>query len=256
MIVAHSPDGKEKPTIAAAHASRNERGVAWCLRALLELVKQKRGDTLTPETAGIIIQKLTLGPYETNAYLVGCSETGQAIVIDAPGSFAEFSPHVRGRDVKFIALTHTHPDHVQSLKELRHETKAPLAMHSAEADQVTPPPEKLLEGGETISVGNLQFKVVHTPGHTPGGICLLCGEHLFSGDTLFPGGPGKTFQPAQFRQIVDSITKKLFLLLDDTLVHPGHGTDTVLEKEKAEFAAFAGRPHPDDICGDVLWLTS
>ncbi len=211
---------------------------------------------MTQETADITIQKLTLGIYEANAYIVGCSETGQAIIIDAPGSFAEFSPHIQDSDIKTITLTHTHLDHTQALSELRHGLKVPLAMHDAEADQMTPPPEKLLRDSETISVGKLQFKVIHTPGHTPGGICLLCGKHLFSGDTLFPGGPGKTFQPAQFRQVVDSITKKLFPLANDTLVHPGHGLDTVLEKEKAEFAAFANRSHPDDICGDVLWLTS
>jgi len=98
--------------------------------------------------------------------------------------------------------------------------------------------------------------VLHTPGHTPGSLCLLSGKHLFSGDTLFPGGPGKTGNPAAFEQIINSITEKLFILPDETLVYPGHGEDTVLGKEKQEFAVFSSRPRTPGLCGDVLWLSS
>jgi len=102
----------------------------------------------------------------------------------------------------------------------------------------------------------VSLRVLHTPGHTPGSLCLLFGKHLFSGDTLFPGGPGKTGTPAAFEQIVNSITEKLFVLPDETLVYPGHGEDTILGKEKQAFAVFSSRPSNPGLCGDVLWLSS
>jgi glyoxylase-like metal-dependent hydrolase (beta-lactamase superfamily II) len=100
------------------------------------------------------------------------------------------------------------------------------------------------------------MRALHTPGHTPGSVCLLIGKHLFSGDTLFPGGPGKTGTPAAFEQIVNSIIERIFVLPDETLVYPGHGEDTILSKEKQEFAIFSGRTRPSGLCGDVLWLSS
>ncbi|MFC1919628.1 MBL fold metallo-hydrolase [Chloroflexota bacterium] len=208
------------------------------------------------EESVITVKKLTIGIYGTNSYLVSCVQTGHVMLIDAPGSFKEFEPHIKGLNIKLIVLTHTHLDHIQALEDLRDRLKVPLAMNSAEADQVQPPPDMIVQDGDTLSVGKLDFRVIHTPGHTSGGICLLNAKHLFSGDTLFPGGPGKTLKPAQFHQIVDSITKKLFPLPNDILVYPGHGLDTVLGKEKEEFAVFSSRQHPDDLCGDVLWLTS
>lgn len=111
-------------------------------------------------------------------------------------------------------------------------------------------------GSDTIDVGRLKLKVLHTPGHTPGSVCFLLGKYLISGDTIFPGGPGKTTTPADFEQIVKSIETKIFVLPDDTEVYPGHGDSTVLGKEKKEFAIFASRPHTPGLCGDVLWLSS
>jgi len=99
------------------------------------------------------------------------------------------------------------------------------------------------------------LKVLHTPGHTAGSLSFLTGKYLISGDTIFPGGPGKTGSPDMFRQIVNSITEKIFALPDDTQVYPGHGDATVLKKEKEEFTVFSSRPHSPDLCGDVLWLS-
>jgi hydroxyacylglutathione hydrolase len=113
-----------------------------------------------------------------------------------------------------------------------------------------------LKDGDTIEVGKLKFKVLHTPGHTPGSLCFLVGKYLISGDTIFPGGPGKTGTPADFKQIVKSLDTRLFVLPDDTHVYPGHGDGTVLGKEKKEFAIFASKPHDPNLCGDVLWLSS
>ncbi|HLC23235.1 MAG TPA: MBL fold metallo-hydrolase [Dehalococcoidia bacterium] len=205
---------------------------------------------------GISINKLALGDYQANCYVVSCPDTGEAVIIDAPGTAEQILSSVQGLKVSCMVLTHTHPDHTEALAELRRLLCVPLALHGAESARIEPPAERVLHDGEILRLGSHEIKVIHTPGHTPGGICLLHGKHLFSGDTLFPGGPGKTASPKDFSLVVDSITRKLFRLPDDTLVHPGHGPDTVLGKEKKEFAAFSSRPHPTDLCGDVVWLSS
>ncbi|MBA7640064.1 Hydroxyacylglutathione hydrolase [subsurface metagenome] len=131
-----------------------------------------------------------------------------------------------------------------------------MAVHPSEADVLPSPPDLTLADGDLVNFGTVSLRVLHTPGHSPGSLCLLLGKHLFSGDTLFPGGPGKTGTPAAFEQIVNSITEKLFVLPDETLVYPGHGEDTILGKEKQAFAVFASRPSNPGLCGDVLWLSS
>jgi glyoxylase-like metal-dependent hydrolase (beta-lactamase superfamily II) len=211
---------------------------------------------LADENSAVAVEKRTVGIYQTNSYVVRCTRSGEAMVIDAPGPLSELMPQLQGQDIRLIVLTHAHMDHLEALDGLRERLGVPLAMHVADAGQVRLPPERLLEDGDVLRIGELQVRVLHTPGHTPGGICLLWGKHLFSGDTLFPGGPGKTWRPVQFQQVVDSITRKLFPLPDDVVVHPGHGQDTLLGKEKEEFAIFSQRPHPQDLCGDVLWLSS
>ena len=114
----------------------------------------------------------------------------------------------------------------------------------------------LLNDGDTVSFGNLRLGVLHTPGHTPGSLCFKYGRYLISGDTIFPGGPGKTGSPVRFREIIKSLTEKIFVLPDDTLIYPGHGDSTVLKKEKDEFAVFSSHPPDPGLCGDVLWLAS
>jgi len=139
---------------------------------------------------------------------------------------------------------------------VRDKLKAPVASHPLEAGTLPSPPDLTLADGDVVHFGKVSLRILHTPGHTLGSLCLLTGKHLFSGDTLFPGGPGKTSTPAAFEQIVNSITEKLFVLPDETLVYPGHGEDTILGKEKQEFAIFSSRHHPPGLCGDVLWLSS
>lgn len=204
----------------------------------------------------IRITKLPLGRYQANCYILAPAGGDEAIVIDAPGAAGEILAALAGLRASLIVLTHTHLDHIEALPELRARLQVPVAAHADDAACVVPPPEKSLRHGDRVRLGGIILTVIHTPGHTPGSICLSYGNHLISGDTLFPGGPGKTGTPHDFRLIVDSITRRLFVLADATEVHPGHGPDTLLGKEKKEFAAFVSRPHPADICGDVVWLTS
>jgi glyoxylase-like metal-dependent hydrolase (beta-lactamase superfamily II) len=147
-------------------------------------------------------------------------------------------------------------DHLGALSELKSSLGIPVAVHPLDAGSLPLKPEMLLGDGDTVSFGKIELRVLHTPGHTPGSLCFLTGKYLISGDTLFPGGPGKTGSPANLRQIIESITDKIFCLPEDTQVHPGHGDSTILKKEKEEFALFSSRPHDPNLCGDVLWLPS
>jgi hydroxyacylglutathione hydrolase len=104
-----------------------------------------------------------------------------------------------------------------------------------------------------VTVGELALKIIHTPGHTPGSISFLTGLYLLSGDTLFPGGPGKTQSPELFQQILETLTNKIFTLPDDIAVHPGHGDSTTLGKERPAFEAFIAKGYDANLCGDVLW---
>jgi hydroxyacylglutathione hydrolase len=204
----------------------------------------------------IRIDKLTLGPYETNAYIVVCHQTGESLVVDAPARASAIIASLNGTQPKYILLTHDHYDHTGVMVSLRSRLKVPLATHETSSYQLKTPPEILLKDGDTISLGKLRVDVMHTPGHTPGSLCFKVNNYLFAGDTIFPGGPGHTDSPDDFREILTSITRKIFTLPVDTLILPGHGDGTTVEKAREEHAVFASRPHPPDLFGDVLWLSA
>ena len=204
----------------------------------------------------IRIEKLQLGPYGTNCYIVICNRTKESLVVDAPGEVEKIVEILKGTQPKYILLTHDHMDHTGALTALRSELNVPLGTHALDSSQISPSPEISLKDGDNISLGNLVFDVIHLPGHTPGGLGFKAGIHLFSGDSIFPGGPGKTWSPAHLKQLVDSLKSKIFVLPDDTQIYSGHGEITNLKKEREEFAIFESREHSPDLCGDVLWLKS
>jgi hydroxyacylglutathione hydrolase len=206
--------------------------------------------------SNIRIDKLTLGPYETNAYIIVCQKTGESLVVDAPARASEIIASLNGTQPRYILLTHDHYDHTGVLVLLRSRLKVPLATHAASSYQLKTPPEILLKDGDSISLGHFKVEVLHTPGHTPGGLCFRVDKYLFAGDTIFPGGPGRTESPDDFKQILTSIKDKIFRLPDDTMIFPGHGNGTTVKKAREEYAVFASRPHGRDLCGDVLWLSA
>ena len=208
------------------------------------------------EDTALRIERLVLGPYETNAYILVCRRTGESVLIDAPADAGLLIDKLRGTTLGRILVTHRHGDHTGALREVKARLQVPLAAHDADAGSLPVPPDARLDHGHTIAVGDLRLEVMHTPGHTPGSLCFRTGKYLLAGDTLFPGGPGHTDTPAALRQIIESITSRLFVLGDDVLVYPGHGESTVMKKEKDEFVVFSSKPHPPDLCGDVLWLSS
>jgi glyoxylase-like metal-dependent hydrolase (beta-lactamase superfamily II) len=208
------------------------------------------------ENDSIRIDKLELGPFGTNAYFLTCRQTNASVLVDAPGEADKILAQLKGTDPKYILMTHNHMDHTGALAEVKSALKVPLAAHRDDAGELPVKPDWLLNDGDLISCGDLSLTVLHTPGHTPGSLCFLTGNNLIAGDTLFPDGPGKTWSPADFKRIVESLSSKIFVLPEDTRIYPGHGGSTVLKKEKQAFEAFCARDHASNLCGDVLWSSS
>lgn len=200
----------------------------------------------------MIIKTLAVGPIVANCYILGCEETKEAAVVD-PGDDA---PRIlmalaeSALKVKYILNTHGHFDHVGANKKMKDATAAPILIHPLDAPMLShlsasaaawglsaddsPPPDRTVEEGDTISFGkNITLKVIHTPGHTPGGISFHADDKVFVGDTLFDGSIGRTdFPGGNFETLISSIKNKLFMLGDDVQVFTGHGPVTTIGKEK------------------------
>jgi len=204
----------------------------------------------------IQIEKLELGPFGTNAYILICRQTGASVLVDAPAEASTILERLKGTTPKYILMTHNHMDHTGALSELKSALNVPVAAHRDDSGNLPLKPDTQLNNGDVLSCGEIELSVLHTPGHTPGSLCFLTGNYLIAGDTIFPGGPGKTGSPADFMRILSSLTSKIFILPGDTRIYPGHGDSTILEKEKQAFEAFSTRTHDPNLCGDVLWSSS
>lgn len=177
------------------------------------------------------VKKFSVGPFDNNVYVVRCSATDQALIVDGAADPQRILDEVAGATVVGIVQTHSHPDHVQALPDLVASLGAPVFAHPSDARGV-PVDTKPLNGAMTLKVGTIDIEVLATPGHTPGGLCFLARGHLFSGDTLFPGGPGNTGGKRQaFIEVMRSVDR-LFELPDETRVSPGHGLDTTIGRER------------------------
>jgi glyoxylase-like metal-dependent hydrolase (beta-lactamase superfamily II) len=191
---------------------------------------------------GATILKASVGPWDNNAYLVTCGNTGRTLLIDAANDANILIDLVRqfAPKVSLIVTSHQHADHWQALAALAEATGAPTAAHSLDADPLPVRPDRILADGDTVEVGDLVFDVMHLSGHTPGSVALALDgaatggvTQLFTGDCLFPGGVGKTTKPAEFESLFQGVRTKLFDRFgDDTIVYPGHGDDTTLGAER------------------------
>lgn len=188
----------------------------------------------------LIIRKLEIGSMENNVYILECPDTHDSFIVDGCFEPDQVIAGAAGTNVTGILQTHGHFDHVQALPELKKRLDVPVHAHAGEDYPVAIDVE--LHDGDELKLGNRTIEVLHTPGHTPGGVCFHIGRHLISGDTLFPGGPGNTWEdPDLFKQIIDAIEKKLFVLPDETHVYPGHGADTTIGNEKPHLQEWIDR---------------
>ena len=200
---------------------------------------------------GVSIVKASVGPMDNNAYLVTCSATGETLLIDAANDADVLIDLVRNHapKVSLIVTSHQHFDHWQALEALAQATGAPTAAHEIDADPLPVKPDRLLAGGDTVQIGELTFHVIHLRGHTPGSVALALDgpatggiTQLFTGDCLFPGGVGKTWQPGDFGQLLEDVTTRVFDVYgDSTVVYPGHGDDTTLGAERPSLAEWRER---------------
>lgn len=196
----------------------------------------------TPQ-AHVEIRKLSVGPMDNNAYVLVDTGAGKALLIDAANDASRLLTEVDGLDLVAIVTTHGHRDHWQALGPVADATAAPVFLHPADQDLVPRPADKELIDGQVIGFGSAEVSVIHTPGHTPGSTCLLLGgRHLFTGDTLFPGGHGRVIDDEHHHLIMDGLEREVFdRLPDDTWVYPGHGDDTTLGAERPHLAEWRER---------------
>ena len=199
----------------------------------------------------MILKMLVVGPIQANCYLLGCERTREAVVID-PGDDVDTILMTLAKEklrCVYIINTHGHFDHSGANKRLKEVTKGQLLLHEADAPMVTsqaasgrmwgmnvensPPPDRYLKEGDVILFGDVSLKVLHTPGHSPGGICLVTDSMVFVGDTLFAGSIGRTdFPGGNYDGLLRSVREKIFTLGDDVVIYPGHGPETTVGRER------------------------
>ena len=198
--------------------------------------------TLHLEDTGWEIHKVVVGPVDNNVFVLRCRETGDALLIDAANEHDKLLDLCRSLGVRSVIETHGHWDHIQAVPQLR---DAGYQVHvTAEDAEMLPSYDQLLEDDSVITVGRLRLRTILTPGHTPGSICFALegSPILFSGDTLFPGGPGATHFPGgDFPTIIRSIEDRLLTLPAETLVLPGHGDDTAIGTERPHLQEWIDR---------------
>lgn len=190
------------------------------------------------------VHRIVVGPYDNNVFVVRCRQTGEAVLVDAANEHERLLELCRGLGVRRVLETHGHWDHIQAVPALR-DAGYEVAVTSLDAPRLADVGyDVLLDDAEVIEVGHLRLHALHTPGHTEGSICFRVdgAPLLFSGDTLFPGGPGATsFEGGDFTTIITSIDRHLFTLPPDTIVLPGHGADTTIGTERPHLEAWIER---------------
>jgi glyoxylase-like metal-dependent hydrolase (beta-lactamase superfamily II) len=200
--------------------------------------------TLHYADGNLEIHKVVVGPFENNVFVLRCKQTGEAVLVDAANEHERLLELCRGLGVRRVLETHGHWDHIQAVPALR-EAGYEVAITSQDAPRLAEVGyDVFLDDAEVVEVGRLRLHAIHTPGHTPGSICFKVegAPVLFSGDTLFPGGPGTTkFEGGHFPTVIESIDSKLFTLPAATVVLPGHGRDTTIGWERPSLQEWIDR---------------
>ena len=194
--------------------------------------------TLHFKDSELEIHKVVVGPMDNNVFVLRCRQSGEGLLIDAANEHELLLDLCKNLNVQQVIETHGHWDHIQAVPQVR---DAGYSVHITQADaHMLDSYDEILEDDCVISVGRIKLETILTPGHTPGSMCFKVSNKpiLFSGDTLFPGGPGATqFEGGNFEKVIESIDKRLFILDKETVVLPGHGENTTIGDE---------RPHLDE----------
>lgn len=199
------------------------------------------------ELPGLTIKKLAVGPYDNNAYLLRCTATGEQLLIDAASEPDRLLDLLGDAPLSRVVTTHRHQDHWGALAEVVEATHPPVVAHADDAEALPLPVTEPVRHGDAVSVGHATLSVIHLRGHTPGSIALLYADgdtpHLFSGDSLFPGGPGNTWgDKTLFTRLMNDLEERVFGTLPDrTWVYPGHGKDTTLGRERPHVPVWRAR---------------
>ncbi len=199
-------------------------------------------DTLIWDATGIEIHEVVVGPVDNNVFVLRCTETGDAVLLDAANEHEMLLELSTRLGVRKVLETHGHWDHIQAVTQMR-DAGYSVGVTAADAAML-PSYDEVLEDDSVIEVGRLRLHTIATPGHTPGSMCFLVEGHpvLFSGDTLFPGGPGNTtFEGGDFPTIIESVDRRLFTLPAETLVLPGHGKPTTIGDERPHLQEWVDR---------------
>jgi len=199
--------------------------------------------TLHYEDGQAEIHKVVVGPMDNNVYVLRCKQTGDAVLLDAANEHDRLLDLAKRLNVRQVLETHGHWDHIQAVPEMR---DAGYSVYVTQQDAgMLPSYDELLDDDDVLTVGRLKLHTIHTPGHTPGSMCFLVegSPVLFSGDTLFPGGPGNTsFEGGDFPTIIRSIEDRLFAKLDaDTIILPGHGDQSTIGEERPHLQEWVDR---------------
>jgi glyoxylase-like metal-dependent hydrolase (beta-lactamase superfamily II) len=200
-------------------------------------------DTLIWEATGVEIHEVVVGPVDNNVFVLRCTETGDAVLLDAANEHERLLELCQRLGVQRVLETHGHWDHIQAVPELR-DAGYSVGVTAQDAAML-PSYDEVIDDDSVIEIGRLRLHTIHTPGHTPGSMCFLIegSPVLLSGDTLFPGGPGATkFPGSSFPQIIKSIDERIFSKLDPaTIVMPGHGLDTTVGTERPHLQEWVDR---------------
>ncbi len=199
-------------------------------------------DTLIWDATGVEIHQVVVGPVDNNVLVLRCTETGEAVLLDAANEHERLLDLCQRLGVRRVLETHGHWDHIQAVPQLR-DAGYSVGVTAQDAG-LLPSYDEVIEDDSVIDVGRLRLHTIHTPGHTPGSMCFRLADHpiLFSGDTLFPGGPGNTtFEGGDFDTVIASVDRKLFTLPADTIVLPGHGDRTTIGVERPHLQEWIDR---------------